>query len=128
MSDDEDSDCYIINDPMSLGLVDDFQGQSMAVKPVNTTAQYEIKGGKSLRQYHLLNDKRLIVTKDSDDTVAVWDVLRAKKVEDLGKVDYDETIKARQKFVHVPNWFTVDLKLGVSCLVVYYRFIKLEPN
>jgi hypothetical protein len=32
-------------------------------------------GGASIRQYHVLTDKRHIITKDSDDNVAVWDVL-----------------------------------------------------
>jgi hypothetical protein len=35
-------------------------------------------------------------------------------VEDLGKVDFEEEIKKRFKMVYVPNWFTVDLKTGVS--------------
>lgn len=32
-------------------------------------------GGASIRQYHVLNDKRHIITKDSEDHIAVWDVL-----------------------------------------------------
>ena len=39
---------------------------------------------------------------------------QANKVEDLGCVDYDEEIKKRFKTVYVPNWFSVDLKTGVS--------------
>jgi WD repeat-containing protein 48 len=35
-------------------------------------------------------------------------------VETLGKIDFDETVKTRNKMVYVPNWFTVDLKTGVS--------------
>ena len=36
------------------------------------------------------------------------------KVEDLGKVDFEDEIKKRFKMVYVPNWFSVDLKTGVS--------------
>ena len=39
---------------------------------------------------------------------------QARKVEDLGSVDFDEEIKKRFKQVYVPNWFTVDLKTGAS--------------
>jgi len=39
---------------------------------------------------------------------------KACKGEDLGKVDFDEEIKKRFKMVYVPNWFSVDLKTGVS--------------
>ena len=35
-------------------------------------------------------------------------------MEELGKVDYDEAIKKRNAMVYVPNWFSVDIKTGVS--------------
>lgn len=34
----------------------------------------------------------------------------------MGKVEFDEEIKKRFKMVYVPNWFSVDLKTGVSFL------------
>jgi hypothetical protein len=34
--------------------------------------------------------------------------------ENLGKCDYDEEIRKRTKTIFVPNWFSVDLKVGVS--------------
>lgn len=40
--------------------------------------------------------------------------VQACKGEDLGKVEFDEEIKKRFKMVYVPNWFSVDLKTGVS--------------
>jgi len=35
----------------------------------------ESEGGACIRQYYVLTDKRHIITKDSDENVAVWDVL-----------------------------------------------------
>lgn len=81
--------------------------------PLNTNPLITIKGTFSIKQYHILNDKRYIVTKDSDENVNVWDVLQARKLEALGKENYENAIKVRQRFISVPNWFTVDLKLGV---------------
>lgn len=43
---------------------------------------------------------------------------QACKVEDLGKIEFDEEIKKRFKMVYVPNWFSVDLKTGVSHITV----------
>ena len=40
--------------------------------------------------------------------------VKATKVEDLQKSDYDEEIKRRSKRIFIPNWFTIDLKTGVS--------------
>ena len=44
---------------------------------------------------------------------------QAKKEEDLGEVDFDAEVKKKFKMVYVPNWFTVDLKTGVSQLRSY---------
>lgn len=85
--------------------------------PASAGKGYEvacIKGGAAIKKYHVLNDKRFMLTKDSEQNVAIYDVLKVKKVEDLGKVDYEEEIKKRSQRVHVPNWFTVDLKTGVG--------------
>jgi len=65
-----------------------------------------------------LNDKRSIITKDTDDNVSVWDVLQAKRTESLGKADFDHAIKQRQRFISIPNWFTVDLKLGLLTITL----------
>ena len=35
-------------------------------------------------------------------------------MEDLGQVNFENEILARSKMVYVPNWFSVDLKIGVS--------------
>lgn len=50
--------------------------------------------------------------------------LQACKGEDLGKVEFDEEIKKRFKMVYVPNWFSVDLKTGVSRLSDPHRAFK----
>lgn len=75
-----------------------------------------IRGGASIRHYRILNDKRTVLTKDTENNVAVYDVLKACKMSDLGQVDLDEEIKRRNKTVYVPNWFNVDLKTGVSVM------------
>uniref|UniRef100_A0AAY5KIU5 WD repeat-containing protein 48 n=1 Tax=Esox lucius TaxID=8010 RepID=A0AAY5KIU5_ESOLU len=86
--------------------------------PLCTTPEQVIKGGASIIQCHILNDKRHIVTKDTNNNVAFWDVLKACKGEDLGKVEFDEEIKKRFKQVYVPNWFSVDLKTGMLTITL----------
>ena len=78
-----------------------------------TKPEFVIVGGASIKQYHVLNNKRHVVTKDTDSNVAIYDVLKAQKVEDLGRVDFDEVVKKRFEMVYVPNWFSVDLKTGM---------------
>ena len=45
-------------------------------------------------------------------------------MENLGKIDIEEEAKKRERMVYIPNWFTVDLKLGVSLLVFSYLFVR----
>ncbi|XP_064480757.1 WD repeat-containing protein 48-like isoform X2 [Ornithodoros turicata] len=84
--------------------------------PLCQKPQAVVKGNPSIRHYCVLNDKHHIITKDTANSVALWDVLNACKLEDLGEVDYEAEIKKRFKVVYVPNWFSVDLKTGMLCI------------
>ena len=86
--------------------------------PLNSQPQITIRGASTIKQYHILNDKRYIITKDSDDSVCIWDVLQARRLETLGNVNFEQAIKQRQRFISIPNWFTVDLKLGVLTITL----------
>lgn len=77
-----------------------------------------IPGSAAIKHAVVLNDKRHILTKDTNENVAVYDVLKAKRVEDLGMVNFQEEIKKRFKMVYVPNWFNVDLKTGVNIISI----------
>ena len=53
------------------------------------------------------------MTRDTEGGVAVYDVLKACKLADLGNMDLEQAVEERQQTVFVPNWFTVDLKTGM---------------
>lgn len=72
-----------------------------------------IQGGAAIKVASVLNDRRHILTKDSENNVAVYDVLKAKKVEELGVVNFQDELQTRCKQVYVPNWFNIDLKTGM---------------
>ncbi|TSS97513.1 WD repeat-containing protein 48 [Bagarius yarrelli] len=91
---------------------------SAPLTPLCTQSEQAIKGGASIIQCHILNDKRHILTKDTNNNVAFWDVLKACKREDLGKVEFDEEVKKHFKMVYVPNWFSVDLKTGMLTITL----------
>lgn len=93
--------------------------------PRNTEPTQKILGGPAIRHYYILNDRRYVLTKDTEENVALYDVLKACKVEDLGQVDFDEEVKKRNKMVYVPNWFNVDLKTGVSSVLQKLNFLLL---
>jgi WD repeat-containing protein 48 len=72
-----------------------------------------LPGAPSIRQHAVLNDKRHIVTKDTENNVIIWDVLQAKKVSSHGKRNMEEVIKENFKKLFVPSWFNVDVKSGM---------------
>ena len=90
------------------------------------TPDLTIRGGPSIRHFRILNDKRSVLTKDTENNVTLYDVLRAVKVSDLGQVDLEEEVKRRNKTVYVPNWFNVDLKTGVSLFA--FVVVLLQPS
>ncbi|XP_034945119.1 WD repeat-containing protein 48 [Chelonus insularis] len=81
--------------------------------PRNTEPAQRILGGPAIRHHVILNDRRFVLTKDTEENVALYDVLKACKVEDLGRVDFDQEVKKRNKMVYIPSWFNVDLKTGM---------------
>ncbi|KAA0196322.1 WD repeat-containing protein 48 [Hyalella azteca] len=88
--------------------------------PLLSGCDWTIPGGPSIRHAVILNDKRHVLTKDTDNNVALYDILKAVKVEDLGRIDFDQEKERRNRPIFVPSWFTVDLKTGkrdeVDCL------------
>ena len=68
------------------------------VTPKVSEPDFVIRGGPSIKQYRILNDKRHILTKDTDNRVSLYDVLKAQRVEDLGpNIDFDEEVKRRSQ-------------------------------
>jgi WD repeat-containing protein 48 len=51
-----------------------------------------IQGGPALKYYHILSDKRHIITKDSNNNVAVYDVLQVIQIEKKKKKNHDDDL------------------------------------
>ena len=64
-------------------------------KPEVKKPEFVISGGPSIKQCEILNDKRHILTKDTENNVSLYDVLKARKVEDLGQVEFEQEVKKR---------------------------------
>lgn len=129
------TDSSLNNWPLSASKLDLFRDRSdqdytsvtsvdLDDVPLNTVPDISIPGNPAVINYHILNDRRHILTRESDYSVALYDVLTAQKIEILHSADnqadakenYENEIKTRFKMVYVPNWFTVDLKIGLLCI------------
>ena len=80
--------------------------------------EFVIPGGPSIKQCEILNDKRHILTKDTDNSVALYDVLKARKVEDLGQVDYDQE---KEKRSQVSLFLLIIFKICIKTILNHMR-------
>uniref|UniRef100_A0A914W6J7 WD repeat-containing protein 48 homolog n=1 Tax=Plectus sambesii TaxID=2011161 RepID=A0A914W6J7_9BILA len=95
------------------GIPNDSDMLTLSDEPLVSAPEQVIEGAAGIRQYTVLNDKRFILTVDTAENVALYDVLQARKVKDYGQVSMEQIAKERFKMLHVPSWFTVDLKTGM---------------
>lgn len=51
--------------------------------PYNQEPFRTVKGAAAIRKYHVLNDKRTILTQDTEKNVAVYDVLKVILISHL---------------------------------------------
>ncbi|KAK6035490.1 hypothetical protein COOONC_27004, partial [Cooperia oncophora] len=77
-----------------------------------------VSGATSIKQAGVLNDKRHVITKDSDDCIGLYDVLAGRKVmfsqvADFGKRPFEDVVLEHNRKVFVPSWFSVDYKSGM---------------
>ncbi|CAM8938144.1 unnamed protein product [Rhodiola kirilowii] len=71
-----------------------------------------IPGAPGIVRHEILNNRRHILTKDTNDSVKLWDITRGVVMEDYGKVSFDSKRDELFEMVSIPAWFTVDTKLG----------------
>lgn len=46
------------------------------LRPVMTQPDWTIKGGPAIKTYAVLNDKRHVLTRDTEENVVLWDILK----------------------------------------------------
>ncbi|EKX42470.1 hypothetical protein GUITHDRAFT_73823, partial [Guillardia theta CCMP2712] len=80
--------------------------------PLLANPTHVIKGLPAIVKHDFLENRRCVLTEDTAGDVALWDVTKAQKIQEYGKVDFRETRKSLEKELLVPAWCTVDCKLG----------------
>nr|A8XSW2.3 RecName: Full=WD repeat-containing protein 48 homolog [Caenorhabditis briggsae] len=82
-------------------------------RELQNTPELMISGAPAINKYKILNDKRHVLTSDTEDNVALYDVLAGKKVKEYGKRALENVFEEKSKTVYVPSWFIVDSKSGM---------------
>eukprot|EP00897_Mesotaenium_endlicherianum_P003029 jgi/Mesen1/2754/ME000017S02121 len=73
----------------------------------------EIGGHPAIVQHAVLNDRRHVLSKDSEGRVQLWEITRGACVRDYGMVSFEDVEKGLFEKVSVPSWFSVDVRLGM---------------
>lgn len=80
-----------------------------------TVAMCEIPGLPGIIAHRIMNDRRHVLTCDTQGEYCMWDITRGALRENLGVIDgadIDDVLKKHDREVSVPSWFQVDIRLG----------------
>jgi len=82
------------------------------IVPVREDPDATIAGQHGLIKHILLNDRRRVLTLDTSHTVALWDIIECKHLQSYGTTDIYEVEKQVNSNENIPNWCTVDTRIG----------------
>ena len=88
----------------------------------------KLQGLPPITDYHLLNNKRFVLTRDTQNTVQLWQLDTCKCIHtfnqtwDATKKLLKDTYELSSEKVKIPqSWMNVDIKLGVS--ITFFTFL-----
>ncbi|RWR94105.1 WD repeat-containing protein 48 isoform X1 [Cinnamomum micranthum f. kanehirae] len=80
--------------------------------PVYKEPSLTVPGTPGIVKHEILNNRRLVLTKDTADSVKLWEITRGIVVEDYGKISFEEKKEELFEMISIPAWFTTDTRLG----------------
>jgi len=80
--------------------------------PLFTEPEVTITGKPPIVKFTIMNDRRHVLTQDSEKNVDEWDIILCKKTKKYGKVDYDKVLKETNKRIYIENWCSLDIHTG----------------
>ncbi|ORX45759.1 WD40 repeat-like protein [Piromyces finnis] len=82
------------------------------VVPIFSKPEATIQGKPPIIKFTMMNDRRHVLTQDSDKNIDEWDIILCKKNKSYGKADYDKVLKETNKKISTENWCSVDIHTG----------------
>ncbi|OUM65273.1 hypothetical protein PIROE2DRAFT_69119 [Piromyces sp. E2] len=82
------------------------------VVPIFSRPETTIQGKPPIIKFTIMNDRRHVLTQDSEKNVDEWDIILCKKSKTYGKLDYDTVLKGTNKRISTENWCSVDIHTG----------------
>ena len=80
--------------------------------PVRSLPEHTIEGQHGLIKHMTLNDRKRVLTIDTNSEVVLWDLLLCAPIKSFGKRDMDDVFREIQTTESVAHWCTVDTRTG----------------
>uniref|UniRef100_A0A7S2ZPI8 WD repeat-containing protein 48 homolog n=2 Tax=Rhodosorus marinus TaxID=101924 RepID=A0A7S2ZPI8_9RHOD len=87
-------------------------GEEIDVSKLETKPLATIPGLPGIVSYQIMNNRRHVLTKDSNGEVVLWDITRASSLTHFGVRNLEEVAKELEEEVVVPSWFSIEIRLG----------------
>ncbi|KAI9265919.1 WD40-repeat-containing domain protein [Sporodiniella umbellata] len=81
--------------------------------PLRLEPESTIKGKAGIMSHLMLQNRRQVLTKDSDGVVALWDLIKFVQIRSFGKTSLEQAAQHINSLESSPAWCTVDTKIGV---------------
>jgi WD repeat-containing protein 48 len=89
------------------------QLRCVSMKHPDPTHECVIEGLPSVVDYRVLNNRRHVLVRDSENGIHLWDVCRALNIRSFDRDrSLDDVIAEIDELVYVPSWFNVDTRMG----------------
>ncbi|KAL5116579.1 hypothetical protein ACEQ8H_005575 [Pleosporales sp. CAS-2024a] len=89
-----------------------------AFAPVRSLPDHSIEGQNGLIKHHLLNDRRRVLTLDTEGEVMLWDLLQCAPIKSFGKKHLEDVVNQVNTRETVAHWCGVDTRIGTLTCVL----------
>jgi len=90
---------------------------SISPTPFQSNPLVTIRGRSGIIRYHIMNNRRHVLTEDSSGNIHLWDVTSVTKKRVISKDSrsekpFEDYIRELDEVIAIPNWFSADTKTG----------------
>ncbi|KAI8139501.1 hypothetical protein BJV82DRAFT_626258 [Fennellomyces sp. T-0311] len=100
----------VMSIPISYHEDDD--GSDESIQPLRSTPDCVIEGKPGISTHLVLQNRRHVLTKDTNGEVTLWDVVKCAQIKKFGKQELDSVAQSMNGMDSFPAWCTVDTKIG----------------
>ncbi|KAI8882025.1 WD40 repeat-like protein [Backusella circina FSU 941] len=95
-----------------ISYQEDDQDEDEELTPLRSTPDCVIEGKPGITSHTILRDRRLLLTKDTNGEITLWDLTKCKQVKNYGKGDLEQVTEKINIMESFPAWCSVDTKIG----------------